>query len=97
QDLHSFPTRRSSDLKGKIYFKRYFENELITSLCSDKEGNMWIGTWGNGLYMFNEKSGQIKKFAVNKSQSNFIPGNYIQDVYEDRSEEHTSELQSREN
>lgn len=44
--------------KGKIYFIQspdtYKMNSYEKSLCLDKQGNLWIGTCGSGLYKFNK-------------------------------------------
>ncbi len=36
----------------------------IQSITEDTKGNIWIGTYKNGLWYYNSKSGTIKSFAV---------------------------------
>src|SRR5690606_41048492 len=90
--LHSFPTRRSSDLQNisvvstlksdsKIY---WIERSYFTSFLSVHEAN-------NEIIMKPERIRLIEN-VVYEAQLKTIEG----EVYL-RSEEHTSELQSREN
>src|SRR5215211_4944939 len=46
RDLHSFPTRRSSDLDG-------LSNDLVRSVLVDRSGVLWVGT-RDGLNVFRD-------------------------------------------
>jgi ligand-binding sensor domain-containing protein len=41
------------------------ENIAITSIYSDTCNRLWIGTWGQGLYLFNTATGEWKGFVNN--------------------------------
>jgi ligand-binding sensor domain-containing protein len=41
------------------------ENIAITSIYSDTRNRLWIGTWGQGLYLFNTATGEWKGFLNN--------------------------------
>jgi len=43
---------------GPLLFSRMNQNS-ITSLAEDKFGNLWIGTWGNGIKIYNKNDGTI--------------------------------------
>jgi ligand-binding sensor domain-containing protein/signal transduction histidine kinase len=51
-------------------FTNYFTNNgttqetssAINSIAEDKEGNLWVGTWGSGLFRFNKKTGLFTDF-----------------------------------
>src|SRR5690606_42069748 len=86
RDLHSFPTRRSSDLVEKVnpieYYKTYeLEKRAITlrDLLSIKNP-----------YLTSQLS---KDFFYKKAEETLV--GFFEEF--ERSEEHTSELQSREN
>src|SRR5690606_41449533 len=94
QYLHSFPTRRSSDLKmwgeepaevtlevNSLFLENNFTNILIPGFGYGRNAKIFIE---NG---FNVTGIEISETAI------AISRDYIQG----RSEEHTSELQSREN
>src|SRR5690606_41335106 len=90
-DLHSLPTRRSSDLE--ILRRAQYFNKNLVVLAGDTHN-----AWASDLYITDDtgaiqrSSGSVGvEFATASVTS---PGfeNYV-----GRSEEHTSELQSREN
>ena len=48
--VHWSHTPDAEDLDEGRYV-RYMEEEGITALHQDRDGNLWIGTGGNGLYL----------------------------------------------
>jgi two-component sensor histidine kinase/ligand-binding sensor domain-containing protein len=50
----------------------------VRALCADSKGNMWYGTWGNGLFMDNGK--ELINYTV---ASGDLPQDYIHDIFED--------------
>src|SRR5690606_41743697 len=94
-DLHSFPTRRSSDLFGQaaavdrqLGFSRQAENE------ADRVGLQMLERAG---YDPSGMSAMFKRL-MDVSRLNEGPSNVYASTHPlSRSEEHTSELQSREN
>src|SRR5690606_41629407 len=82
-DLHSFPTRRSSDLK---LFAQYLdikdENSLLDLACGQGRHLIELAQKGNYNLFGLDRSRYLIQRAKNISRK--------------RSEEHTSELQSRE-
>ena len=54
---------------------------LYTSIISDKNGQIWISTYTNGLMKYN--GNEIIKFENNPYDSNSIQGNEIAAIYED--------------
>src|SRR5690606_41754005 len=85
RDLHSFPTRRSSDLLSK-----YFHH---VEVLSDKKEN----NYSNLLEHLNIDVGEFLMVG-NSLKSDILPIlNIGARAVHVRSEEHTSELQSREN
>ena len=76
----------SDYLKGQIQFQKHpkFSNENIWSLASDKDDNLWIGTYGSGLFFLNTKTNQvIPKNVIHKiiasSSRNFIKSLLVDD------------------
>src|SRR5690606_41864251 len=96
RDLHSFPTRRSSDLLSHLDRNKYqgFEIHIL------KEG--WFLIEGENRFPINrgnfsvEKNRETIRFDVVVNVIHGTPGEDGQ-LQAYRSEEHTSELQSREN
>jgi signal transduction histidine kinase/ligand-binding sensor domain-containing protein len=56
----------------------------IRSLSMDKNGNLWIGTWGDGVYKYQLKTGATKHFERIRGDSGTIPGNYVRKIYIDK-------------
>jgi ligand-binding sensor domain-containing protein/signal transduction histidine kinase len=52
-------------------FTNYFTNNgtsqetssAINTIIEDKQGNLWVGTWGSGLFRFNKKTGLFTNFV----------------------------------
>jgi ligand-binding sensor domain-containing protein/two-component sensor histidine kinase len=59
-------------------------NYSITSICEDKNGNLWLGTWGNGLFRFNKKTSVSEHFYNTQSDQQSISNNRITNVFADR-------------
>src|SRR5690606_40409994 len=83
-DLHSFPTRRSSDLIFNMFFSLAAENGKNGSAKVDKAAAICNATY---ICVFTRSSSVLISFQGSSSARYLFP----------RSEEHTSELQSREN
>src|SRR5690606_40544908 len=90
QDLHSFPTRRSSDLNqyGRATEVIWQDGDigsiresLYSSLTHQFQNRLNVEAYGQAQAV------QVKNTHVAGSKLTYVP----------RSEEHTSELQSREN
>ena len=59
-----------------ISFVRY-SNNTITSIAEDKNGNVWIGTWGNGLYRFDKKTKTFEHFYYQSNDPGSLSYNRI--------------------
>lgn len=66
-----------------ISFVRYNSN-TITSIAEDKNGNLWIGTWGNGLYRFNKVDKSFEHFYYQSVDKNSISYNRITKILVDK-------------
>src|SRR5690606_39311594 len=92
-DLHSFPTRRSSDLDiVNGYIRGNFKYDQLKGIVENSLGSLYKNYSPNKIAtnQFIEYNLDIQ----NKIVDLFVPKLEIAD---ERSEEHTSELQSREN
>src|SRR5690606_40080896 len=82
RDRHSFPTRRSSDLRVGTSIEITLKSELLNRNITGSHILIATGRSANTAAL------ELEKAGVNTSKGS---------VPVDRSEEHTSELQSREN
>ncbi len=57
----------------------------IFSMCEDSDGNIWIGSMGSGLYKYNPKDGQYKKYIYDEAhpQDHSLRSNSINSIMED--------------
>ena len=56
----------------------------ITSISGDENGNLWIGTWGNGLFRFDKRTNLSEHFYNNPSNPNSLSYNRISKVIVDK-------------
>ncbi len=66
-----------------LYFN--IENESITDIVEDLQGNLLLGTWGNGVIklLFDPISGEFTK-SLNFNQANGLSNDYVKDILADR-------------
>jgi ligand-binding sensor domain-containing protein/signal transduction histidine kinase/DNA-binding response OmpR family regulator len=53
---------------------------VIRALEEDRDGNMWIGSFGGGISVFNT---QKKRFSFYTKDKNGLPSDYVTSIYED--------------
>ena len=56
---------------------------FIKCVKKDKSGSIWIGTWGQGLFLYNSKTKAIKSYKYDKEKKNGISGDHITAIHED--------------
>lgn len=90
---------RVTENNGKVSFANYksdskfsnsLSNDQIIDLLKDKDGNLWIATYGGGLNMLlNEEKiispdkATFKKFIYNPENGNSISSNFITSIIQD--------------
>lgn len=68
------------DLKPGLKVRDLF----LQCLKKDKAGNIWIGTWGHGLFYINQQTRTIKSYKHIATESSSIGGNHISVIFEDK-------------
>ncbi|MBI1769742.1 MAG: response regulator [Bacteroidetes bacterium] len=61
-------------------------SNFIMDLVEDAKGNLWIGTYGGGLNLFNIKEGKFLRFRHDDNNQNSIAGDYINSLLLDSNE-----------
>ncbi len=56
----------------------------VMSLFEDHNGNLWVGTWGGGLCLFDRTKEHFINYRHNPNNSNSPSDNYIQTLLEDK-------------
>ncbi len=74
-------------------FKHYFHDPIdrktissnnVLSICKDRYGSLWIGTWGGGLNRFDYATETFEHYYNDPNDTNSISSNDIFSVIEDR-------------
>jgi len=70
-----------------FYLPRSMQSKAVKtySLMHDEQQRLWIGTWGNGLYLFNKKQETFQRIKVKPEDSNRATVDFevILDIYND--------------
>ncbi|AFH50022.1 Signal transduction histidine kinase [Ignavibacterium album JCM 16511] len=75
----------------KLNLKEFNESEItklsglnIWSLYKDNDDNLWVGTYGQGLFNFNFKTNALKKIRIEYPLFKTLAYNYIKDIKKDK-------------
>jgi len=56
---------------------------VIASVYKDKNDVLWIGHWGQGLDLFDRKSGKVEHYSSQLAGKYHIPDNYVHTIFKD--------------
>jgi len=59
------------------------QNLSVNALYEDHEHNIWIGTWLEGLYCYDQNNNQLRQYLPEKDNPFSISANKITSIYED--------------
>ena len=75
------------DLKTKKFTRYYPDSNKtalpILNLYEDGDSNIWVGTFGKGLYMLHPASGKLTSYKNNPADVNSINNDFISAIIED--------------
>jgi ligand-binding sensor domain-containing protein len=78
--------------KRNYTFKHYLHDPLnkksigsnaVWAICKDKQGNLWVGTWGGGLNRFDYGTETFEHYYNNPKDTNSIGSNNMFSIFED--------------
>jgi ligand-binding sensor domain-containing protein len=52
-------------------------SQWVTAIAEDNKGELWVGTYGNGIFLMNETTGKTTNIVHNPDNSHSISNNYI--------------------
>lgn len=76
-------TKESVNLLGTGAFAAYNSSLKIDQLSYDKAGNLWIGTYGEGLLCYNPDSKQLIQYIKNNYDENCLRTDMVSAIYID--------------
>lgn len=68
---------------NSVQFINEIGHRFIYDQLEDKNGNIWIGTYSNGLIRYNPETGKTKTFLPNPEAPNSLPHYSIINLFED--------------
>ncbi len=68
------PIERDSSLQDPAY----------KCVLEDREGRVWVGSWGNGVYRYDPKTGESVVFRHQANHPQSLANNMVWDILEDR-------------
>jgi len=66
-------------------FEHIKPGSFFACFAEDRNGNLWIGTQQEGLYVFNPSRNETQHYRQNSRAPHNLPGNDVQEIFEDRS------------
>ena len=65
-----------------LLYSRNSDNS-ITSISEDKDGRIWVGTWGRGLFILNKQTNEITNFCNDQNDSHSLSFNRVTKILSD--------------
>ncbi|OIP48667.1 MAG: hypothetical protein AUK46_00810 [Flavobacteriaceae bacterium CG2_30_31_66] len=70
-------------LKTEFFDETIIKAKYIQKIIQTKDGNYWLGTFGNGLLKFDYKRKKVTQFVNEFSNNNSLSYDYVRDIIED--------------
>lgn len=80
--LEKFDTKKERFVH--VYPKKGIRGNKIWTFGEDITGNLWLGSFGNGLKRLNVKTNQIKHYKNIPNNPNSLVNNYVRVIYRDK-------------
>ena len=64
------------------YLKNYFSPIEIRTFYEDKSGNIWVGSFGKGIYMIDPGTDKIKRIVYDRNNPKSIASDFIHCIFE---------------
>jgi len=58
-----------------------FSSNVAMSIVSDRKGNIWIATWGDGLIKYNPSAGSYKQYKNIPNNNSSLSSNYLVNLF----------------
>lgn len=59
-----------------------FSNNMVSSVFVQDSLNIWVGTWGSGLHLYNRQTGKVVKYSTNLGYPYTICNDYVHVIKE---------------
>jgi len=79
---NEFSENNSTNAFGSLQIDK---NINVMAITEDFKSNIWIGTYGDGLYKYSKNSGLMQQFLADPSDPNSLSDNELQSLFVDRS------------
>jgi len=70
--------RQKNNFISLPFFKRQAQ-----AILEDENGTIWVCSYGNGVHFYNAEKGISGSLTFNAKDSNSLPNNYVNNLYED--------------
>ncbi len=80
--IYNTATKSFNNLKKKFEDPYSLSDNAVYTLCRDKEGGVWAGTYFGGVNYYSRQSTIFQKYYPNNSESS-ISGNVVREICED--------------
>ncbi len=88
-DIFKISNRFSSSTKYTNYtteknLKIYFSQLEIKSLLEDKNGIIWVGSFGSGIYLIDPKTDRVERIIQDRKNPNSLSNDFIHSIIQSR-------------
>lgn len=66
------------------YLKIYFSQIEIKSLLEDKSGSIWVGSFGNGIYLIDPKTDKVERIKQEQNNLNSLTNDFVHSIIESK-------------